>query len=238
MQSINADLTAETDITKANQLEENRGLSFIGDQKSGPFDLPDLVARQMLSLPRNANGCPNGDVIRPWMNGLDITRRPRHMWIVDFGVNMPLEQAALYEAPFEHVAKLVKPERMNARRAHYRNRWWLHGETRPGMRSALRGLSRYLATPRLARHRLWVWIDEKVLPDSQIVVVARQDDYFFGVLHSRAHEVWSLRMGTSLEDRPRYTPTTCFETFPSPGRRSRRRGATRACTPSPTPPTN
>ncbi|MGH2616108.1 MAG: type IIL restriction-modification enzyme MmeI, partial [Thermomicrobiales bacterium] len=44
----------------------------------------------------------------------------------------------------------------------------------------------------------------------------RQDDYFFGVLHSRAHEAWSLRMGTSLEDRPRYTPTTCFETFPLP----------------------
>jgi hypothetical protein len=54
------------------------------------------------------------------------------------------------------------------------------------------------------------------LPDSQIIVFARQDDYFFGVLHSRAHEVWSLRMGTSLEDRPRYTPTTCFETFPLP----------------------
>lgn len=47
-------------------------------------------------------------------------------------------------------------------------------------------------------------------------LVTSDDDYFFGVLHSRAHEVWSLRMGTSLEDRPRYTPTTCFETFPLP----------------------
>ena len=55
-----------------------------------------------------------------------------------------------------------------------------------------------------------------MIPDSALVVFARQDDYFFGVLHSRAHEVWSLRMGTSLEDRPRYTPTTCFETFPLP----------------------
>ena len=49
-----------------------------------------------------------------------------------------------------------------------------------------------------------------------IDVVARDDDTTFGILHSRLHEIWSLRMGTSLEDRPRYTPTTCFETFPFP----------------------
>ena len=55
------------------------------------------------------------------------------------------------------------------------------------------------------------------LPDSQNIAFARDDDYFFGVLHSRAHEVWSLRMGTSLEDRPRYTPTTCFEMLPNKG---------------------
>ena len=38
----------------------------------------------------------------------------------------------------------------------------------------------------------------------------------FGILHSRFHEAWSLRLGSSLEDRPRYTPTTTFETFPFP----------------------
>jgi hypothetical protein len=54
------------------------------------------------------------------------------------------------------------------------------------------------------------------LPDHQLVVYARSDDYFFGVLHSRPHQVWGLKMGTRLETRPRYTPTTCFETFPFP----------------------
>jgi hypothetical protein len=48
------------------------------------------------------------------------------------------------------------------------------------------------------------------------MAIARSDDTTFGILHSRFHELWSLRMGTSLEDRPRYTPTTCFETFPFP----------------------
>ena len=84
------------------------------------------------------------------------------------------------------------------------------------MRLALVGLTRYLGTARVAKHRLFVWLNSDVLPDSQIIIFAREDDYIFGVLHSRAHEVWSLRMGTSLEDRPRYTPTTCFETFPLP----------------------
>lgn len=45
---------------------------------------------------------------------------------------------------------------------------------------------------------------------------ARDDDYTLGVLHSRAHELWSLARGTRLETRPRYTPTTTFETFPFP----------------------
>jgi hypothetical protein len=39
---------------------------------------------------------------------------------------------------------------------------------------------------------------------------------FFGILHSRFHEIWALQLGTRLETRPRYTPTTCFETFPFP----------------------
>ena len=49
-----------------------------------------------------------------------------------------------------------------------------------------------------------------------MIVITRADDTTFGILHSRFHELWSLRMGASLEDRPRYTPTTCFETFPFP----------------------
>jgi hypothetical protein len=84
------------------------------------------------------------------------------------------------------------------------------------MRDAIGGLRRYLVTPTVTKYRLFVWFSGNVLPDHQLYVFAREDDYFFGVLHARAHEIWSLRMGTSLEDRPRYTPTTCFETFPLP----------------------
>lgn len=86
----------------------------------------------------------------------------------------------------------------------------------PAMRAALSQRRRFVATPRVAKHRLFVWLDSVVVPDCQLVVIARDDDTAFGILHSRFHELWSLRLGTSLEDRPRYTPSTTFETFPFP----------------------
>ena len=84
------------------------------------------------------------------------------------------------------------------------------------MWAALDGLLRYIATPRVAKHRLFAWLDARVCPDSATIAIARDDDTTFGILHSRFHEAWSLRLGTSLENRPRYTPTTTFETFPFP----------------------
>ncbi len=80
-------------------------------------------------------------------------------------------------------------------------------------------MARYIATPTLAKHRLFVWLDAGVCPDHQLIVIARDDDVTFGILHSRFHEAWSLRLGTWLGkgNDPRYTPTTTFETFPFPG---------------------
>jgi type II restriction/modification system DNA methylase subunit YeeA len=211
---VNPDLTSTLDVTNARILSENLEIAFMGDSKGGPFEITEEHAKRWLALPLNPNGRPNSDVVRPWVNGLDITRRPRGMWIVDFGLEMPEETASLYEAPFEHVKSEVLPKRVESRTT--TDQWWLHERPRREMRAAIEGLDRILCTARVATHRLFVWLDAATLADSQIIVFARQDDYFFGVLHSRAHEVWSLRMGTSLEDRPRYTPTTCFETFPLP----------------------
>ena len=129
---------------------------------------------------------------------------------------MPVGEAALYEAPFEYVLTHVKPARDLTRRDRYRERWWLHAEAIPGMRAAFEHLARYAATPEVAKHRLWTWLPTSTLPDHQLVVVCRDDDYTFGVLHSRVHELWALAQGTQLETRPRYTPTTTFETFPLP----------------------
>jgi type II restriction/modification system DNA methylase subunit YeeA len=211
--AINANLTAGLDLTRVRRLPENFGIAFMGDTKGGPFDIPEDVATAMLASP-NADGRSNADVVRPWVNGLDVTRRPRRMWIIDFGTDMPIDQAALYEKPFEYVREHVQPVRQKSRTTI--EDWWLHERRRGEMRQALQGFPRYLATPTLAKHRLFLWMDGATLPDHQLIVFARDDDYFFGVLHSRPHELWGLRLGTQFETRPRYTPTTTFETFPMP----------------------
>jgi len=216
--TINANLSTATDITQARILPENQGIAFMGDTKVGPFEIPGTLAREWLTL-RNPNGKPNADVVRPWANGLEVTRTPQRLWIVDFPPGMLEAEAAQYEAPFEHVRKYVKSLRAENKRRVYAERWWIHAEARPEMRVALNGLSRYLVTPTVAKHRVFVWLDQRVLSDHQLIVFARDDDYFFGVLQSRLHEVWSLSQGTQLREKEsgfRYTPTTCFETFPFP----------------------
>jgi hypothetical protein len=112
--AINPDLTTALGLTTARRLKENLNLAYMADTKGGAFDIPDDLAAHMLSAPLNPNGRPNSDVIFPWVNSLDFTRRPRNMWIIDFGVDMSEEDAALYEAPFAYVVKHVK--------AHGRNR--------------------------------------------------------------------------------------------------------------------
>ncbi len=214
---INADLTAGTlDLTKAKRLDENLNVAFMGDTKGGAFDVPGELARAWLQLPTNPNGRANAEVLRPWRNGQDITRRSADKWIIDFGWEMSEREASLFEAPFEYIKQHVLPERSKNRRESYRVRWWRHVEPRPALLAKLARSKRYMATPRVAKHRLFVWLDCTVLPDCQLIAVARDDDTTFGILHSRFHETWSLRLGTSLEDRPRYTPTTTFETFPFP----------------------
>ena len=218
---VYADLTAKSggtgiDLTEASRLAENSGVAFMGDTKGGPFDVSGELARTWLRLPTNPNGRSNADVLRPWVNGMDLTRRPAGKWIVDFGWDMPEGEAALYEEPFQHAKEHVYPMRQQNRRESYRVYWWRHVEPRQGMWRTLDGLSRYISTPRVAKHRLFVSCDARICPDSQLIVIARDDDTTFGILHSRFHELWALRLGTSLGATPRYTPTTTFETFPFP----------------------
>jgi len=214
--SISADLKGSLDLTQARWLAENKAIAYLGDTKKGSFDILAATAAHLCAVPLNPNGRPNSDVVRPWMNGLDVTRRPRNVWIVDFGVGMPEHEAALYETPYEYIRQHVKPERDAVRNALERSRWWLHARPAPDMRRAVEPLHRFIATPTVAKHRLFVWLTHPTLADHQLVVFARTDDYFFGVLHAKPHELWALRKGTSLEDRPRYTPTSTFETFPLP----------------------
>ena len=217
--AINANLTSSVDLTKAARLTENLGLSYMGDTKGGDFDLEPVAAQSMLQAPLNPNGRPNADVLVLWVNGSDITGRSRGYYIIDFGVDMAEQNAALYEMPFRHVVEKIKPKRDANRRESYRKRWWIHVEPRPEMRTKLKSLKRYLATPAVSKFRLFTWLDQAILPDHALFVFVRDDDYFFGILHSHVHELWARAQGTQVREAEsgfRYTPTSTFETFPFP----------------------
>jgi type II restriction/modification system DNA methylase subunit YeeA len=215
---INTDLSGSaTDATKSVRLRENAGTCFQGPVKVGAFDVPGDLARTWLALPVNPNGRPNADVVRPLINGMDIAKRPTDPWIIDFG-DMSEAEASLFEAPFEHVRMYVRPFRSTNRRERRKLYWWHHGETVPGLRKASQAIQRLVLTPRVAKHRLFIWAGARALPDSRVNAIARDDNTTFGTLHSRFHELWSVTLGGwhGVGNDPQYTPSTGFETFPFP----------------------
>jgi type II restriction/modification system DNA methylase subunit YeeA len=226
---VYSDLSASggaLDLTQAKPLAEMTGLIFQGMKFVGPFEVEANTARGWLTLPKNPNGSPNSDVVKRWMTGIDLTRRPEERWVIDFGVELSESECALYQAPFRHVEEFVKTSRLRkdqegefvVRRENHRRNWWRYGEARPGMRAGLEGRPRFIATPEVAKHRFFVFLSVQVVPTGSIYAIARDDDTTFGILHSRFHELWALRMGTFLGvgNDPRYTPSTTFETFAFP----------------------
>ncbi|MCL2714685.1 MAG: class I SAM-dependent DNA methyltransferase [Alphaproteobacteria bacterium] len=213
---IFADLTAGAiDLSTVRSLSENEGVAFNGISKKGKFDISGDVARSWLVLPANPNGRKNEDVVRPWINGIDVVRRSQDMWLVHFGA-MSEADAAMFEAPYAWVRKYVYAERAKSNSRMERRDWWLLARRADAMQSAISPLQRYIATPEVSKHRIFIWVDPRIVPDKNVVVIAREDDTSFGILQSRYHSAWALRTGTSLEDRPRYTSTTTFRTFPFP----------------------
>lgn len=226
--AIHADLTADVDVTKAQSIPANLNKSFQGVtpraevQKkrriqlglpNASFILDGDEARRILREPANAKGEPMSAVVRPYWIADEITTRPLDRFIINFEAREKLD-AALFEQPFAAL------ESVRLNRAKMEDAqdypWWHLWRPRPTMFAALHGLKRYISIPRVAKHHLCVWTNPSVVPGDALVVVARDDDTTIGILQSRIHEVWALRSGTALDDRPRYTHTTCFETFPFP----------------------
>ncbi len=213
--SVNSDLTSCLDFTEAKTLQENEGLYVRSPEKGAKFEITYGHARDLLPQP-NPNGRPTSDVLRPWINGKDLVNGRPSDWILDFDQCETESKAAGYGEAFEHVRKAVLDARLKNRDPRVRENWWRFRRSGDGVRAAALRQPRLLGTTMVAKHRLFQWIDSAIQADKTIPIFARSDDYFFGVLHSSIHELWALRMGTQLEDRPRYTPTTCFETFPLP----------------------
>lgn len=216
--AIHANLTATANTALAKPISRNAGVAFLGNCKGGPFDISQEEAIELLESAGNPTGKPNSDVVRPVVNTEDLVKKRLMRWIVD-SADLSCDAFAFYEKPFGLVEERVKPLRDANRNPWLRQNWWRPQRMRPEMRNAISCLPRFLVTPTTAKHRVFTWLVPPTLPDHQLIVFARSDDLFFGVLQSRFHEVWSLAQGTQLREKEsgfRYTPSTCFATFPFP----------------------
>ena len=205
-------------LTRVQQLKENVNSSYFGLCLAGPFKVSSQTAEQWLREP-NPHSKPNSDVLRPIYNGSDLTRRWSGDWTIDFGARMGEEEAALYEAPFTFAKTHVHPTRVENKRASRAKQWWRHGEARPGLRSKLLQLSRYIATVETAKHRFFVFLPVAIAPEHSLIVIPRSDDVTFGLLESRFHTAWTMRLGSPYGNHPtarRYNASRTFETFPFP----------------------
>ncbi len=218
VQTIHPNLTASLNITQAKRLVENIAIGFLGSCKGGPFDIEEDEALTLLRGSGNPHGLPNSDVVRPVVNSEDLTKSRKRRWIMD-NADLSLDSAALYEKPHKLVQDRVKPVRDQNRDDWLRQNWWRPQRMRREMRRAIAPLSRFLVTQTTSKHRIFVWLGPPVLPDHKLIVFARQDDCFFGILHSSPHELWCRAIGTQLREREsglNYNVETSFETFPLP----------------------
>ncbi len=211
---INSALTAETDVSQSKRLQANRNQCFQGVI---PVGKGFLISEEQVNSWIQADS-KNKDVLKHFSMGANLAQEPDGLpdrWIIDFN-DLSIEEASIYELPFNHVKTVVKPERENNRREVTRINWWKYGEKRPAMRKVIKALSCYLTVPRVSKWAIFIFVPLEWLPGDKSVVLGTDDFYIFGMLISDVHRTWMHAQKSTLEDRIAYTHNTCFETFPFP----------------------
>ncbi|MDO8500790.1 MAG: hypothetical protein Q7S20_03015 [Gemmatimonadaceae bacterium] len=207
---LNDDLTASADVSEATEQRvlANKGVASMGFALHGAGFL--LTAEEAAALLRQSPSLTK--IVRPMVAGKDLTQRSRDRWVIDFGY-MEESEATSFVQAFEIVRDRVKPERAANARDVLREKWWQFGWPRRELRQALHGLSRYIGTTETAKFRHFQFVDAAIAPDHSVVAIAIDNAAILGVLSSKLHETWALSAGATLEDRPRYTKTLCFDPY-------------------------
>ena len=206
---IHQDLSGGVKVLQASALQANGGVSGRG---MIPHGAGFLLNAQMISKPEYAT------LAKPYLNGRDLTDVPRGVFVLDtFGLEED-DLRSLHPACYQHLLETVKPERDQNPRKARRERWWLFAESQPRLRAALQGLLRYIATPQVAKHRVFQFLDGSILPDDKLIAFALEDAWYLGVLESRPHQVWATanRGNLGVGNDPVYNKTRCFDPFPFP----------------------
>jgi len=217
---INADLSLGANLSSAVPLKANDGIASAGVKLHGPgfIVMPNEAAHLGLGYREGLE-----QHIRHYVNGRDLLQKSRGVMIIDmFGLSEKDVRTRFPEV-YQHLLNTVQATRAEqvkksptADAKAYLETFWLHGKPRQEMRMALNSLSRYIVTPETSKHRVFQFLDASVLADNANWVIASSDAADLGVLSSAISLHWLLRAGGTLEDRPKFTKTDCFDPFPFP----------------------
>jgi restriction-modification enzyme MmeI-like protein len=211
--AIHSNLTIGVDVVQCKPMQANVGLSSRGMMLFGSGFIVTPQHAVHLGLGKR-EGLER--IIRDYRNGRDLTLRPRGVKVIDLYGLTPEDVRQNFPEVYQHILTAVKPERDINRDKDISSRWWLFGRTRDEIRPALVGLTRYVATVETAKHRVFQFLDESILPDNKLLIIAVDDAFRLGVLSSFIHLIWVGARGALLEDRPVYVKSECFDPFPFP----------------------
>lgn len=212
VKTINSSLKSEIAVTSVNKIESNLKKSFQGCNLTGKgFIISEEEAKSWIKSDKG-----NATVLKPMLDGKSVVNpNAKLSWVIDFN-DMPIEVASTYKLPIQRVREKVKPLRDKNNRETRRKHWWHFGEKSPNLRKALQGLKCYFALSQISKYTNFRAIDINILPCEATMVVASDDFFILGILNSKVHLDWVKAQSSTLEDRTRWTNTTCFETFPFP----------------------
>lgn len=212
---INPNLTVGVDVSTSIKLDANHGICHDGVKLHGKgFIVRESDISHLGIEKREAIK----SILKPYLNGRDVNQRPRNVKVIDlFGLS---EEQVRRDFPeiYQYVLIRVKPERQKNNRPSYKDVWWIFGEPRRELRSALNGLYYFVATVDTSPHRIFQFLPILTICDDKVVIAASDDPQLLGVLSSRIHIVWCLAQRTRLGqgDDPVYVKSRCFDPFPFP----------------------
>jgi hypothetical protein len=212
------------------QLAANAGKSFVGSyvlgmgftfDDSGPADedtpgIPSPLATMERLIAKNPK---NADVIFPYIGGEEVNSSPahaHHRYVINFGERSEEECRREWPELMAIVEQKVKPGRLAQNREIRARYWWRFGETCPALYEAISGCERVFAISRVTNYLLFADLSPGSIFAESTVVYPFGELSKLASIQSRIHEQWALFLSSSLEERLRYGPSDCFETFPFP----------------------
>jgi hypothetical protein len=211
---ISAYFEDSIDLGEPVLLHDNSGLIFEGSKWTGDG---------FVITPRQASKIVEGDpvsveVVKLLINGDELNNHPlqepprRTVYFADW----PLSRAEQFVGAMNWIVQHVKPEREKHEEPALRKRWWLFKRPTTELYSKLKELKWCYAFSRHTKHFGPQRQPTDVVFTEALKVIATDRWDLYAVIQSTLHEVWARKYSGALKQDLRYSPSSCFETFPFP----------------------